>query len=254
MRLRWNTTLGLIVIVAASAVIAAVAHAVSTALYGGRDNPLLGLGLVLASTGALCWVRTARELARRRARGEILSRLARASIFLASLGFALLTVGFSGLAFLVVFGMLTEMRWEFPHVTYDRRGDLNTLSIALVAATVAALCVAVLVRRADSADVSRRRRMVRLLAPLAIVALLVWGEVMRQTVVYRFERMAKHAGWAPRNRREVMELTTPGSHAAKLAEYHKQMRSKWTYFAWHPWFAAEPDPPEPRRVQRAAAR
>ena len=61
MRLRWNSTMGLIVLVAGSAVVTAVAAAMSTAIYGGRDNPLLGLGLLVASVGALSWKRMAGE-------------------------------------------------------------------------------------------------------------------------------------------------------------------------------------------------
>jgi hypothetical protein len=57
MPLRWNTTLGLIVIAAGSAVAAAVVLALSTAFVGARNNPLLGLGLVVASVGAVAWLR-----------------------------------------------------------------------------------------------------------------------------------------------------------------------------------------------------
>ncbi len=89
MRLRWHTTLGLIVIVAGIAVVAAVALAQSTAFIGGRDNPLLGLGLLVASVGAVAWLRNSSEVARRRADGESLSLVRKASLFLASLGFAL---------------------------------------------------------------------------------------------------------------------------------------------------------------------
>ncbi len=106
MRLRWNTTAGMIVIVAGSAVALAVASATIAAFAGGRDNPLLGLGLVLASVGALTWLRFSGDFDRRVADGEHVSFWRRALLLLASLGFAILTIGLSGVTFLVVFGMV----------------------------------------------------------------------------------------------------------------------------------------------------
>ena len=150
MRLRWNTTLGLIVLVAGTAVVTAVAAAMSTAIYGGRDNPLLGLGLVVASVGLLSWIRMAGELARRQAGGENLGRWAKVRLLLASVGFALLTVGLSGVAFLVVFGMLTEMSWDLPRVKFDGRTNLPIIIVGLIAGTLVALGVGFLVRRAYS--------------------------------------------------------------------------------------------------------
>jgi hypothetical protein len=250
MRLRWNTTLGLIVMVAGSAVVAAVAVAITTAIYGGRDNPLLGLGLVLASVGALASVKMARELAPRRADRERLSRWVRARLLLESLGFALLTIGLSGLAFLVVFGMLTDMRWDVRHVTFDGLRNLKVVMVALIVATLAGLGVAFLVRRGFNADLSRRRRIARLLAPLAIVVLLVWGETMREIVVYRLEQHAKHDELVPISDRLAGDTDAPGSQSSELAKYHALLSRKWEYFAWRPWFAVEADPPEPKRTKR----
>ena len=265
MRLRWNTTLGLVVLVAGSAVVTAVAAAMSTAFYGGRDNPLLGLGLVVASIGAMCWVRTARELALRRAGGESLSRWAKARLLVASLSFALLTIGLSGLAFVVVFGALTEVRWDFPRVKFDGGVNLQLVMIAVIAGSLAALLVGFLVRRAYGADVSRKRRLARLLATVALVVFLVWGEAMRRTVVYRLGRLAKHHDrlaelakhdhrWYLSDDGSMVDLGTPGSYPRELEKHYAALRSKWEYLVWHPWIGADADPPEPKRSNRPSAK
>ena len=251
---RWNSTLGLIVLVAGIAVVTAVSAAMSTAIYGGRDNPLLGLGLVVASVGALSWNRMAGEVARRQEGGESLSRWAGARLLLASLGFALLTIGLSGVAFVVVFGMLTEMTWDFPRVKFDGGTNLPMVVTVLIAGTLVVLVVGFLVRRAYGAGVSQRRRMARLLVPLGIVVLMVWGEAMRCAVIYRLVELAKHDRWYRMDEGDMVDLGMVRAYAQKLREHHAVLREKWEYLVWHPWMPADPDPPEPKGRYRPVTR
>ena len=244
MRLRWNTTSGLIVLVAASAVVLAVAVAIND----GRNNPLLGLGLVITSAGAASWAKMANELASRQALGECLSRWAKARLLLFSLGFGLLTIGLAGLAFLLVFGMLTQIRWDLQNVKFSGLSDPLVLIAALIAATLAGLWVGSLVRRAYSSNVSRRIRVARLLVPLAIVVVLVLGETMRQRVVFRLAQAAVHDEWVDILLPSQQRTGAPAEHDSpnwERGRYHVQMREKWQYAAFHPWLAAEPDPPVP---------
>ena len=159
MRLRRNTISGLVVIVAVSGVVAAVAVAMSAALYGGRDNPFLGVELVVASVGALSWVRMAGELERRHAAGDRLNGWDKARLLLASFGFALLTIGLSGLTFLVVLAMIVGLEWNWnpPYVSLSRRSELPMLILAIPAATVAGVAVGSLVRWAFSREASFAR-------------------------------------------------------------------------------------------------
>jgi hypothetical protein len=244
MRLRWNTTSGLIVIVAASAVVLAVA----VAIYAGRNNPLLGLGLVITSAGTACWAKMVNEVAGRQARGEWLSRWGRTRLLLFSIGYGFLTIGLSGLAFLVVFGMLTQIRWDLPNVRFSGLGDPLLLIAALISATLAGLWVCSLVRRAYSSYVSRRNLAARLLAPLAIVLMLVLGETMRQRVVFRLAQAAVHDEWVDILLPSQQRTGAPAEHDSpnwERGRYHVQMREKWQYSALHPWLAVEPDPPVP---------
>jgi hypothetical protein len=158
MRLRRNTISGLVVIVAVSGVVAAVAVAMSAALYGGRDNPFLGVELVVASVGALSWVRMAGELERRHAAGDPLNRWAKARLLLASLGFALVTIGFSGVTFLAVLALIVGLEWNLPYVSLSRRSELPMLILAIPAATVAGVAVGSLVRWAFSRAGSPRNQ------------------------------------------------------------------------------------------------
>jgi hypothetical protein len=245
MRLRWNTTLGLVVIVAGSAVLSAVVAAVYAAFAGGRDNRLLGPGLVLASVVALAGLRFSSELVRLRASGEHLSPWRRLLLLLASLVFALFTIGISGLAFLMAFGMLMGIEWNLPYPSFKPLASLHMLIGGVVAATLAGVGVGSLVRRAFGPDVPQRRRLVRLLAPLAIVALLVLGETTRQRVVYRLAQVAKHDEWARYNVPRRTAAIVPGSFVGwELAQHHAQMRQKWFDAASRPWLEVEPDPPE----------
>ena len=87
-----------------------MAAAMSTAIYGGRDNRHLGLGLV---RGERRRVVVDKDGGRTRSApggwrkpqpmGQVPGSFSR------SLSFALLTIGLSGMAFIVVFGMLSEM-------------------------------------------------------------------------------------------------------------------------------------------------
>jgi hypothetical protein len=249
--MRWNTTLGLVVIVAGSAVLSAVVAAAYAAFAGGRDNPFLGLGLVLASVVALAWLRFSRELVRHRGVGEHLSLWRRLVLLLASLGFALLTIGLSGLAFLMAFGMLMGIEWDLPYPSFGGRINLAMLTVALVAGTLAGVGVGALVRRAFDPDVPQKRRLSRLLAPLAIVALLIVGELARQRVVYRLAQVAKHDQWASFNLRNPNAAIVPGSFRGwEIAQHHAQMRQKWQDAAFRPWLEVEPDPPEPNASGR----
>jgi hypothetical protein len=122
--------------------------------------------------------------------------------------------------------------------------------IALIAGTLVALGVGFLVRRAYSADISQRRRMARLLVPLAFVVLMVWGEAMRRAVVYRLAELAHHDRWYRMDDGILADLGMTGADALKLRQHHEVLKTKWEYLVWHPWMPAEPDPPEPKRSHR----
>jgi hypothetical protein len=44
---------------------------------------------------------------------------------------------------------------------------------------------------------------------------------------------------------ESVELSREASSATLRAEYHRRMARKYEFASRHPWFAVEPDPPEP---------
>ncbi len=254
MRLRWNTTLGLGAIVAGTAILAALALSVSAAISGGRGNPLLGVALVVASACALCRVYMARAVDRRTARGESLSRLDRAQLTAASFISALLTIGLSATAVLAVFGILTGIRWDGPRESnHDLRNPLIVIP-ALLAGMLAGLAVGFLTRRAFDAGVSRSRRMVRLSVAISIGVLLGCGETMRPIVLDRLGECAKHEELGSNLEDIAPKPETLDSPFSKLREYHKALSTKWRYYAWRPWAAVEPDPPEPMRFVRASRR
>ena len=128
------------------------------------------------------------------------------------------------------------------------------VATVLIAGTLVALGVGFLVRRAYSADISQRRRMVRLLVPLAIVVLMVWGEAMRRAVVFRLVELAKHDRWYRMGDGDLEDLGITGADAQRLRQHHEALRTKWEYLVWHPWMPADPDPPEPKRRYRPITR
>ena len=146
----------------------------------------------------------------------------------------------------MVFGMLMAVEWDLPRPSFNWHGDVRILIGALVAGTITGVVVGSLVRRAFSWEVSKRRQLVRLTAPLAIVALLILGEIARVRVVYRVAQVAKHDEWAMYNVPRTTATIVPGSFPRwEIAQHHAKMRKKWAYFAARPWLAVEPDPPEP---------
>jgi hypothetical protein len=250
MRLRLNTTLGLMGVVACAAVVLATLSAFDS--DGG--NPLLGLVFVVACTAGVARLRMAEAATRLRANGELVTVRRISTTVLKSCVVAILIVGLADFAFLLTYGLFVGGP-DFFLFSNDRwTREITTQG--LTAGALAGLAVCYLARRGFWGSAPVRGRFLRRLAPLVVVVLLLAANMMRQRNWYRSEQAQQHdilvgeyggeSEVPPAPPPPGFHLSTEmAAHYARMSAYHARMKRKWKHAAARPWLPVEPDPPAP---------
>jgi hypothetical protein len=250
MRLRSNSTLGMMNFVAC----AAFGLAFFLATASERSNPFLGLVIVLACALGVAWIRAREAFTQVRAAGNPMTiRRISATVF-ASCGTAFLIVGLADLAFLLAYGFLAGGPHFFLFSADPRYEDIEL--DGLVAGTAAGLAVCYLSRQAFRRSPPSWGRRLRRLAPWMVVLLLLGAEVTREAEWQRTSYRLAQADWHDNQvaihggpSRLPLAPLPPGAGLRQkrpaLAAYHLRMRQKWERAAAHPWLSVEPDPPPP---------
>ena len=243
MRLGLNTIPGLMAVAAVLALILA------TFLVPGSDrgDPTLGLLLIVASTACVAAIKAAESLDRPPADRERATFRRLSTTVLMCGGAAALIVGLSDLAFLLTYDMVVGGRSFSSMSGRPVHGSIEPL--ALIAGGIAAFAVCCLARQALGRSLPARGRIFRWLAPFAIVTLMLGANLTLRRVIDRLDRAAHHDDMASlhggESRVPAPPSTTGFRRRPELANYHVRMRRKWERAAARPWLSVEPDPPLP---------
>jgi hypothetical protein len=230
MRVRFNTTPGLMGAVACIA----VALAGYMAYESDTGSARVGLTIVLASTAAVTAVFAAESNAQNRADGQKVSGFRRSTIILRSCGLAILVVGLADSAFVATYALIVGGPPFVPFSAEVRARHI--LPEGLVGGTAVAVAVSYLSRRGFSRSTSVRARLLCRLGLLAVAILLLVMNLIDRRFAYRQEQAQWHGAWESiYGEKGLPVIFTPTQARARAhrAKYHSRMKRKWEYAARH---------------------
>jgi hypothetical protein len=242
MRPLYSTTLGLIGLVASVALLIAFSARIELA----DGSPVMGLGITVTCVAVTAALAALESIQARRGHGQPVTGSWLRPAIAKSCAIAVLIVGSSDVAFLLTYSLTVGGPRSF--LSSVRLGAPGIVREGLFAGTLAAVSVCYLSRWAFCGSRLVRRPHLRVLAPAAVIVLLVGANMMleRSNRRYRVAQWHDYMAGINGGTSTIPYLTPPGYiPRPALAAYHARMRLKWEHASMRPWMAVDRDPPPP---------